>query len=103
MITTYAAYSPVTTTHRLVSPNGVQEGGIVPGANFRQDEGQKAAVAIQLGVHEVLKIKQVCNDVHRYKKAKKEIYFDKVSLNSQNIQISVKRHICKAVKCCVQL
>lgn len=51
-------------THRLVGPDGVQEGEIVPGADFRQDEGQKAAVAIQLGVHEELKVKQVCDDVH---------------------------------------
>ncbi len=63
-------YSPVTTTHRLITPNGVQEGGIVPGADFRQDEGQKAAVAIQLGVHEILEVKQVCNDVHSYKKVR---------------------------------
>lgn len=59
-------------SHRLVGPNGVQEGRVVPGADFRQDEGQKAAVAIQLGVHEILKVKQVCNDVHSYERKRKE-------------------------------
>lgn len=51
-------------THRLVGPDGVQEGKVVISADFRQDEGQKAAVAIQLGVHEILKVEQVCDDVH---------------------------------------
>lgn len=50
--------------HRLVCSDGVEEGGVVPGADLRQDEGQVAAVPIQLCVHEELKVKQVCNDVH---------------------------------------
>lgn len=61
----------VTTTHRLVGPDGVQEGGVVSGADFRQDEGQKAAVAIQLAVHEKLKVKQVSDDVHGCEKVNK--------------------------------
>lgn len=32
--------------HRLVCPNGVEEGGVVPGADLGQDEGQVAAVPI---------------------------------------------------------
>lgn len=79
-------YSLVTKTHRLVGPNGVQEGGIVVGADFRQDKGQKAAVAVQLGVHEILKVEQVCNNVHSYEKARKESY-DKVSRSRKMWQI----------------
>lgn len=54
----------VSYSHRLVAPNGVEERRVVPIADVRQDEGQEAAVAVQLGVHEILKVKQVCDDVH---------------------------------------
>lgn len=50
--------------HRLVCPDGVEEGGVVPGPDLRQDEGQVAAVPIQLRVHEELKVKQVRDDVY---------------------------------------
>lgn len=50
--------------HRLVCADGVEEGGVVPVADLRQDEGQVAAVPIQLRVHEKLKVKQVGDDVH---------------------------------------
>lgn len=63
-----------TVTHRLVGPDGVQERRVVPVANFREDEGQEAAVSIQLGVHEILKVKQVCNDVHGCKEERKVRY-----------------------------
>lgn len=65
-------YFLLSVTHRLVSPDGVQEGGIVPAANLRQDEGQKARVAIQLGVHEILEVKQVCNDVHSCRRSRED-------------------------------
>lgn len=55
-----------TSAHRLVAPDGVEEGGVVPGADQRQDKGQVAAVALQLGVHEVLKVEQVGDDVHSW-------------------------------------
>ena len=51
-------------THRLIGPDGVQERGVVPGADLREDEGQEAAVSIQLCVHEILEVEQVCDDVH---------------------------------------
>lgn len=55
-----------TSAHRLVAPDGVEKGGVVPGADQRQDEGQVATVAVQLGVHEVLKVEQVGDDVHSW-------------------------------------
>lgn len=51
-------------SHRLVGPDWVEEGGVVPAADLRQDEGQVAVVPIQLRIHEELKVKQVSNDVH---------------------------------------
>ena len=61
--------------HRLVCPNGVEEGGIVPGADLRQDEGQVAAVPIQLRVHEELKVKQMCDDVHGCRRGEGDLSF----------------------------
>lgn len=58
--------------HRLVCPDGVEEGGVVPGPDLRQDEGQVAAVPIQLRVHEELKVKQVRDDVHGCRGEKEE-------------------------------
>lgn len=49
--------------HRLVAPDGVEEGRVVLVADLRQNEGQEVNAAVQLGVHEELKVEQVSNDV----------------------------------------
>lgn len=58
--------------HRLVAPDGVEEGGIIPTADLRQDKGQQAAVAVQLGIHEVLKVEQVCYYMHSWRRREEQ-------------------------------
>lgn len=58
--------------HRLVAPNGVEERGVIPTADLRQDKGQQAAVAVYLGVHEILKVEQVCDYMHSWRKIKRQ-------------------------------
>lgn len=58
--------------HCLVAPDGVEEGGIIPTADLRQDKGQQPAVAVQLGIHEVLKVEQVCYYMHSWKRTEEQ-------------------------------
>lgn len=54
--------------HCLVAPDGVEEGGVILVADLWQDKGQQAAVAVQLGIHEVLKVEQVCHYMHGWRR-----------------------------------